>query len=85
MITILILFGILIAVTIIALSKVYLDKNRKGRRKQLGGTWYYITYTYKRDMGMTRITEFEWIPEKELKLAELNDNFKILKTEHYGK
>ena len=42
-------------------------KDYRWYRKLKGGTWYYVEYTYKRDMGMTRVTEFEWFNEKEAK------------------
>lgn len=58
----------------------------KWYRKACGGTWHNVEYTYKKDMGMTRVTETKWIKNKELSsFQELHQHnkFKILETESY--
>jgi hypothetical protein len=74
----------LLCTVVFGFSKIYFNKDKKRYRKQFGGIWYYVEYTYKRDMGMNRITEFEWVTEKQLESVRLRDNFKIHQTEDYS-
>lgn len=69
---------------IIMMNKIN-GSDSKQYRKMIGGDWYYITFTYKRDNGMSRLTEFMWCNQSNLFLFQNKDNFEILKTENYEK
>lgn len=54
----------------------------KWYRKWIGGTWYYISYSYKKDIGMTRVFETHWW-YGDIEWYRQYDNFEILKIENY--
>ena len=83
MIILCVLLGICIGVIIVAMATIYNVPFNKSYRKSKGGTWHLISFTYKKDMGMTKVTVTEWITHEELNLWEMRDDFKVLKTEQY--
>ena len=50
-------------------------------RKFKKGTWYLVSYTYKIDVGMTRVNAQQWTQNESF--YKTCDNFKLIKTEKW--
>lgn len=56
--------------------------NFKWYRRLIGGVWYKISYNYKRDGGMTKVFEEEWV-NGDISYYKQFNNFTIIETEDY--